>query len=109
MLEIGAGVSVTDFTSLKRLGLQGKLVKEQQRTLKAFENSEAKIIDQVLLEMCIGGSRVEQCFSVIEEAKEGKTIVLGRDSLREFGSTEFDLKNGRVRSGQDWLQPKLWL
>ena len=27
MLDTGAGVSVTDFTSLKRLGLQGKLIK----------------------------------------------------------------------------------
>ena len=30
MLDTGGGVSVTDFTSLKRLGLQGKLIKEQQ-------------------------------------------------------------------------------
>ena len=109
MLDTGAGVSVTDFTSLKRLVLLGKLIKEQQGTLKAFENSETKIIGQVLLETCIGGYKVEQCFSVIEGAKGGMTMVLGRAYLRKFGSTEFDWKNGRVRSGQHWLQPKLWL
>ena len=42
MLDTGAGVSVTDFTSLKRLGLQKKLIKEQQGTLKAFMNSELR-------------------------------------------------------------------
>ena len=100
MLDTGAGVSVTDFTSLKRLGLQGKLTKEQQGTLKAFENSETKTIGQVLLEICIGGSKVEQYFSVIEEAKGGMTMALGKDYLCKFGSTEFNWKNG---------QPKLWL
>ena len=36
-------------------------------------------------------------------------MVLGRDYLRKFGSTEFNWKNGRVRLRQDWLQPKLLL
>ena len=74
MFDTGAGVSVTDFMSLKRLSLQGKLIKKQQGTLKAFENSGTKIIGQVLFEICKGGSKVEQCFSVIEEAKGGITM-----------------------------------
>ena len=45
-IDLGkSSVSVTDFTSLKRLSLLGKLIKGQQGTLKAFENSETKIID----------------------------------------------------------------
>ena len=36
-------------------------------------------------------------------------MVLGRDFLHKFGSTELDWKSGRVLLGHDWLQPKLWL
>ena len=58
MLVTGAGVSVTDFTSLKRLGLQGKLIKEQQGTLKAFENSETKLTGHFQLEICMGDPKL---------------------------------------------------
>ena len=37
------------------------------------------------------------------------TMILGRDFIYKFGSTEFDWLNGEVRLGKEWLQPQVWI
>ena len=56
----------------------------------------------------MGSAKVNQKFKVVK-SRGSMTMILGRDFLHKFGSTEFDWLNGRVRLMKEWLQPQVWI
>ena len=108
LLDSGAGVSVTDVATLKKMG-KTHLIEPNEGMLKAFENSETRIVGQVVVPIAIKCLNVYHRFTVTDEVKGGMTTVLGRDFLQRFGTTEFCWNEGKVRLGKEWIYPKLWL
>ena len=51
---------------------------------------------------------VTQRFKVVKTKRPIKTI-LGRDFLYKFGTTEFNWSAGKIRLGNMWLTPLLWI
>ena len=107
MLDSGAGISVTDIETLTSLGLDQNITTEEGN-LRAFDNDVKQSIGYIHLNVGMGSAKVNQKFKVVK-SQGSMTIILGRDFLYKFGSTEFDWLNGRVRLGKEWLQPQVWI
>ena len=61
------------------------------------------VVGDVNLTLDLGGGQiVTHTFEVLSET--GTTIILGRDLLRRFHSTEFDWGKHKVRLGNTWKE-----
>ena len=107
MLDSGAGISVTDIEILTSLGLDQNITTEEGN-LSAFDNDVKQSIGYIHLNISMGSAIVNQKFKVVK-SQGSMTMILGRDFLYKFGSTEFDWLNRRVRLGKEWLQPQVWI
>ena len=105
MLDSGAGISVTDIETHTSFGLDKNKTTEEGN-LREFDDVKQSI-GYIHLNIGVSSATVYQKFKVVK--RQGSiTLILGRDFLHKFGSTEFDWLNGRVRLGKEWLQPQVW-
>ena len=107
MLDSGAGISVTGIETLTSSGLD-KNITTEEGNLCPFHNDVKQSIGYIHLNVGMGSAKVNQKFKVVK-SQASMTMIVGRDFLYKFGSTELDWLNGRVRLGQKWLQLQVWI
>ena len=101
MLDSGAQPSVMDTKPLEELRLPF-----QVRPSQVHGVGDTSVPTRGL--DCGNGIALYHRFVVLDSIEH--TIILGRDFLKRFRSTEFDWMNRRVRLGSHWLQTEacLW-
>ena len=99
MLDSGAQPFIIDTDSLGKLHVNFQIRASQVHGVCA---TPIKTKGLVNLEVDIGrGCHLKHRFVVLDSSEQ--TIILGRDFLKRFKSTEFDWENSRVRLGGSWL------
>ena len=106
MLNSGAQPSVIDTMSLEELRVPFQVCPSQVHGVGDTAVPTRGFVD--LRVDCGNGIALDHKFVVLDSVEH--TIILGRDFLKRFRSTEFDWDNRRVRLGPHWLQTEacLW-
>ena len=104
LLDTGAKVSIMDKETALKFSVE---IKSDKGLLRSFENSIVESEGSTMVSIQVGDMVFQQKF-VIVNSSNGHILILGRDFLHRFPSTEFDWENGRVRLGKDWLHPQVW-
>ena len=99
MLDSGAQPSIIDYETLSKLHIGYRVCPSRAHGVCATPIPTRGFVD---LQVTIGNEcpRMHR-FVVLDSAEQ--TIILGRDFLKRFKSTEFDWENRRVRLGSQWL------
>ena len=102
MLDSGAGCSVIDFETIKRLGIETSIVKSKHNLVDASGN-EMKIIGSVEIKVTL--PRMADCMHTFRvlDTNGPSNVLLGRDFMKKFGSVKFDFINNRVQLGNTWV------
>ena len=103
LLDSGAGVSIIDERSLKRLKGSATRSNLDENLIDASGN-KMDIVGKVCIKVLIKGSRqpVLHEFRVVN-TNMCTNILLGRDFLKRFGSVTFDFETNRVKLGKMWF------
>ncbi len=107
MLDTGAGPSVIDKGSLMKLGVIDK-IKSSASVVYGLNNGVVQSIGEIKLKVELNEStKKEQTFKVI--IADEQVLLLGRNFMNSFGSTEFDWEQGSVRLNDTWFQSKVMM
>ena len=103
LLDSGAGVSIIDSESLKRLNITKQITPTSANLIDASGN-QMNILGKVTLSILIKGiyCTKSQEFHVIKTSRAAN-ILLGRDFMEKFGSMTLDFQHNRVKLGKTWL------
>ena len=103
MLDSGAQPSIIDTYSLGELHMDYQARPGKVHGVCATPINTKGFVE---LEVDIGSGYPMKHRFVVLDSRE-RTVILGRDFLRRFRSTEFDWNNHRVRLGQHWLSTEI--
>ena len=99
LLDSGAEPSIIDIESLKAMGTG---YSRSQSRVYGVGTEPVATLGRANLVVEFGiGHKVKQSFLVLNSSVP--TVILGRDFLRKFHSTEFDWENYLIRLGADWI------
>ena len=99
LLDSGAQPSVVDIQSLRAISSEYTPKRGRVHGVCA---TPVKTVGEVILRVDVGkGETMEHKFTVLDSSEP--TIILGRDFLSRYSSTEFNWDNHRVRLGNFWL------
>ena len=106
MVDSGAQPSIIDTESLEKLGVDCRGRPGRVHGVCATPIKTRGVVD---LEVDFGTRHpVKHKFNVLDSREQ--TVILGRDFLKRFKSTEFDWENHCIRLGECWLptEASLW-
>ena len=99
MLDSGAQPSIVDKRTLTSMGVE---YTSYPGHIHGVGATPVATLGKVQLVICIGqGNSFKHTFLVIDT--DDSTVILGRDFLSRFKSTEFDWENHKIRLGRNWL------
>ena len=105
LLDSGAGCSILDVATLQKLGLEDKLVKSDYHRLVNASGENMDIIGVVNVNVQIdrGVKPVKHEFKVLN-TNWYRTVLIGRDFLKLFGTVKFDFANNKIQLGKTWIK-----
>ena len=99
LLDSGAQPSVIDIRSLREIGSD---YVSRRSKVHGVCSTPVETVGEVSMRVDVGkGEVIRHKFTVLVSPEP--TIILGRDFLKRYSSTEFDWGNHRVRLGSYWL------
>lgn len=108
MLDSGASMSVVDESSVADLGLSHKVEFSSDLDSVTGVGGPVVVLGSLTVRVDAGdGQQVKHTLKVL--GGDERVLILGRDFLAKFPSTEFDWQQGRIRLGDVWKVPEVMI
>ena len=108
LLDSGASMSVIDEHSVRNVNLGHKIEYTNELDSVSGVGGKALVIGTISVHVDVGdGQRVRHSLKVLSGVET--IVILGRDFLSRFPSTEFDWQGGRIRLGSKWKTPDVMI
>ena len=108
LLDSGASMSVIDERSVLGAKLGNKVKYTNDLDSVSGVGGKAMVLGNLSVDVDVGdGQKVNHSLKVLGGVET--VIILGRDFLSRFPSTEFDWQGGRIRLGNVWKTPDVMI
>ena len=108
LLDSGASMSVIDERSVMDAKLGSKVEYTSALDSVSGVGGKALVLGTLTVNVDVGdGQRVRHSMKVLSGVET--VVILGRDFLSRFPSTEFDWQGGRIRLGSRWKTPDVMI